>query len=123
MTFKEFIRDRYPIKDKIRALNEDPIKRIMEQDDLPFDKILSVDGVLQKVVYVSEDSYVTVMDLLSYYPEDVEKMDDKDFKDAYFAYMDNIDITDINIENIMAASKEYKNQKQKKDELLLKCTQ
>ena len=123
MTFKEFIRDKYPIKDKIRSLNEDPIKRIMEQDDLPFDKIISVDGVFQKVVYVSEDSYVTVMDILSYYPEEVAKMEDVDFKEAYFAYMDNIDISDVNIENIMAASKEYKSQKEKKEELLLKCTQ
>ena len=58
MTLKEYIKEYYPIKEKLQIIKSDPIKMIMEQDDLPYDSIVSVDGKLQKVVYISEEDFI-----------------------------------------------------------------
>lgn len=123
MNLKEFIRDKYPIKDKIESIFTDPIKQIMEQDDLPYDGVMSIDGTMQKVVYVSDDTYIPVVEILSYYAEEVQKMKDEEFKTVYFAYMDNIDLSDLTIETIMSSAREYNEGKLKRDELLAKCIQ
>ena len=38
----------------------------LEQDDLPYDSIVSVDGKLQKVVYISEEDFIPVLEILSF---------------------------------------------------------
>ena len=65
MTLKEYIKEYYPIKEKLQIIKSDPIKMIMEQDDLPYDSIVSVDGKLQKVVYISEEDFIPVLECLS----------------------------------------------------------
>lgn len=121
MTLKEYIRDYYPIQEKLQIIKNDPIKRIMEQDDLPYDGIVVVDGKLQKVVYSSDDEFIPVLEILSYNKEEVEKSTDTEFKTIWNAYMDNVEVTDLNLETIMAASKEYIENKKRKEALLEQC--
>ena len=120
MTLKEYIKGNIKLYEKIETTVNNPLKRIME-DDLPYDAILFVDGMLQKVVYITEDEFITLSELLSYYPEEVAKMEDGDFKATYNAYMYNVDVEDENLSSIMSALKEYKENLERKENLLSKC--
>lgn len=124
MTLVEYIHESYPIKERLEELNNDPIKRVMESDGLPFDSIQVIDGVLQKAVEISQDTYVAVVDLLSYTKEDIDGLgpEDNDFKQAYYAYMDNVDLTDMTIDAIMSAARDYAENKKREEELYKKCT-
>ena len=123
MNFVEFIKNEYPEAiEKIKAYKSDPITRIMESDDLPYDDIRVVEGQLQKVVYLNDDDVITVFDLLTYTKEDIESMkDNEELKAAYMGYMDLVDITDMTIDNIMKSVQEYKAVKESKGKLLEKC--
>ncbi|MCI9050354.1 MAG: hypothetical protein HFI05_00280 [Lachnospiraceae bacterium] len=121
MTLKEYIKEYYPIKEKLQIIKSDPIKMIMEQDDLPYDSIVSVDGKLQKVVYISEEDFIPVLEILSYSKEEVEKSKDIEFKEVWKTYMDNVEITDLNLENLMTISKEYIESRKRKEALLEQC--
>ena len=55
MNLVEFIDEYYPIDEKIKQYEADPFKRIMDNDDLPYDDIRMYEGKLQKVVYLSDD--------------------------------------------------------------------
>lgn len=121
MTLKEYIKEYYPIKEKLQIIKSDPIKMIMEQDDLPYDSIVSVDGKLQKVVYISEEDFIPVLEILSYSKEEVEKSKDIEFKEVWKTYMDNVEITDLNLENLMTISKEYIESRKRKEALLKQC--
>lgn len=123
MTIVEFIDDYYPIDDLIKEVKCDPIQRVLNNDDLPCDDVRFIDGELQKVVEISADVYVPVVEILSYCKEDVDAMTDTDFKNTYYTYMTLIDVEDVTIENIMSASRDYRKNKQAKDSLLNKCTQ
>lgn len=123
MTLKEYIRDYHPIKEQVQRKLKSPITLILEQDSLPCDGVKPVDGTLQKIVYISDDEYVPVLDLLSYTKEDIEKLGDEDFKSTWFAYMENVDSDDVDINSIMMASKEYQAAKKRKKELITKCMQ
>lgn len=122
MTLYEYCTEYRPIHEKIALIKSDPIKRVLEMDSLPCDGVKMIDGQLQKVVEITSDSYISVIDLLSYSKEDVDKMTDVDFKSVYYAYMDNIDLTDISVESLMTAVRDYSANKDKKRELLNKCT-
>lgn len=123
MTFKEYIKEYHPIKEQVYRKLKDPVSLILERDDLPCDEVRAVDGVLQKVVYISDEEFVPVFDLLSYTKEDVEKLKDADFKKVWLAYMENVDVQDLDIDSIITASKEYQNSRKRKKELIMKCTQ
>ena len=122
MTFIEYIDTKYPIEEKIKQLRSDPIKQILERDDLPYDEVKYVDGELQKVISLSDGSYVPVIEVLSYCKEDVAKIEDVEMRNAFSAYMDNIDITDMSIDAIMSASRDYIKNRKHKEELINKCT-
>lgn len=123
MTFREYISEMYPIEDKLRAIASDPYTAILENDDLPYDDIRMVDGVLQKVVEISSDSYISIMELLSYDAADVEKMKDEEFKQLYYAYMDNVEVSPLTLERIMSSVREVRKHKEAKKELLSRCTE
>jgi len=123
MTLLEYIDDYYPIRDQVERKIKDPITMIMEKDDLPCDDVKAVDGKLQKVVYMTDDEYIPVIELLSYVREEVERMPDSDFKEVWFAYMDNITVNDMDLRTIVEVSKQYTTAKERKEELVKKCMQ
>ena len=118
MNILEFIEQQYPIQDKIDAMNGDYAKRIMEADGLPCDCVMVIDGRLQKAVEISADVFVSVEELLSYTPEDVEKLADEDFKKVYKAYMSQVDVADITLESIMSAVRDVRANQARKESML-----
>jgi len=122
VTLVEFIKERYPIDDKLEQLKTNPIKRIMESDFLPCDAVKMVDGVFQKVVELSDEQYIPVVELLSYSKEDIEQSNDQELKDVWFAYMDNVTVKDVSFDQIMSASSEFMRLRKKKEELINACT-
>ena len=121
MTLVEFIKERYPIDNKLEQLKADPIKRIMESDFLPCDAVRLVDGVLQKVVELSDERYMPVVELISYCKEDIEQSNDKELKEVWFAYMDNVTVKDVSFDQLISASSEYMRLRKKKEELINAC--
>ena len=117
MTLKDYIDEEFPINDLVRQYNSDPITRIMQADSLPFDKIVYIDGKLQKAVEISEDEYISVFDLISMEEAEAKTMP-AEFQEVYYAYMDNIEIKDVDVFNIMKLSREYRKNKQAKQERL-----
>ena len=117
MTLKDYIDEEFPIDDLVRQYNSDPITRIMQADSLPFDKIVYIDGKLQKAVEISEDEYISVFDLISMEEAEAKTMP-AEFQEVYYAYMDNIEIKDVDVFNIMKLSREYRKNKQAKQERL-----
>lgn len=110
MTIVEFIRDQYPIKDRIKMLTDDPYKRIEEEDDLPFDKI-GIDpssGRVCKLVEIDDERVISVSDLISLTSEEVAASGDLALQTCYNAYMDNVDIQDMKIADIMNGLRTYK---------------
>ena len=121
MNLVEFIDEYYPIDEKIKQYEADPFKRIMDNDDLPYDDIRMYEGKLQKVVYLSDDEVIPVFELLSYTAEDIKKLNNAELSSVYNAYMDNIDVTDMTIEEIMSAVQDYSRAKENKERLLNAC--
>lgn len=118
MTLKEYVQRGNKFKSIVRQRIKDPITVVMEQDDLPYDAIMPVEGIIQKVVYISDDMFVPVIELISYYKKEVENMKDENFKNAYFAYMDNVEVEDVDLESIINMSREYLEKKEQKEGLL-----
>lgn len=118
MTFEDYIEEMYPIKSKVEAIRKDPIREVLENDFLPYDDICVFEGELQKVVETSKGDIIPVLDLLSYSKEDVEKMNDPAFKEVWEGYMDCVNVEDFNIQNILNIASTYRQNKQKKAEML-----
>ena len=118
MNLKEFVRDKYPIGDRIRRMKEDPITQVMENDDLPYDEIKLVDGIYQKVVMLDDTEYIAITDLLMLTKEEVDQMKDESFKQVYKAFMENVEVEIVDINNISNSLKELDSMKKRKQELL-----
>ena len=113
MTLREYIEEQYPIDKLIEKVVSDPYTRVMEADVLPYDKICMFDGKLQKVVEISDDEVIPVVDLLSLEEQDLKGCS-PEFVDTYRAYMDNVVLEDVNVQEIMGISRNYKKNKEKK---------
>lgn len=122
MTFRDYIKTKFPIDKIIDDIVSDPVTAVMENDDLPCDAICVIDGVLQKAIELSDGTYMSVINLLSYTKEDVEKMTDEDFKKVYQSYMDNIEIESYTIESIMSSVRNIRLHREAQEELLNRCT-
>lgn len=122
MFIQEYIKDYYPIEDKIKAKKTNPLKAIMESDSLPYDSIAVIDGTPQKVMFVTDDRVVPVMELLSWTAEDIEKVEkaDPEYANAWKAYMDNVDVEDFDFESLHKILDDVSDIKQKKEEMLKK---
>ena len=117
MFLRDYIEEQYPIKGIIERYTNDPVKRIMDADCFPFDKICMYEGQLQKCVEISADEVISVLDLLSYTKEDAEKVS-PEFFEVYNAYMDNIVMESLDIQDIINISRVYKKQQQENKERL-----
>lgn len=118
MTLCEYVRSYYPIKQRIQNRLSNPVQQVMEADQLPYDEILPVEGIYQKVVYLTDEDYITVTELLSFSDEDMKTMPDCELKDVWKVYMENIDITDFNVLEIMNSAKRYFEEREKRGEVV-----
>lgn len=102
MTILEFIEQQYPIRQRVQERLQDPYKRIADSDDLPYD-IIGPDefGNVTKLVEIDNDRYISVMELIGYTQEEIDKSEDSALIIAYDAYMSQIDFEDLNILDIM----------------------
>lgn len=118
MRIRQFIDKYYPMKEKLEQMRGDPILAVNEKDDLPYDAIMVVEGTLQKVVEVSEDTYVPVTELLSFNRDDVEKLASKEYLETWDAYMDQIDMSDMSIKQIIDAATVYRKERARLKEVM-----
>jgi len=123
MFIREFIEQQYPIKDILKVRLSDPIKAVMERDNLPYDKIgLDENGNLTKMVEVDDEHYIPVVELISYTPEEIATMSNDNLKIVYNSYMSMIDLQDVEIADIMASARKHAEIKRRREEQLAKCT-
>lgn len=119
MTILEFIEQQYPIKQRVQERLQDPYKRIADSDDLPYD-IIGPDefGNVTKLVEVDNDRFISVMELIGYTQEEIDKSDDAALTIAYEAYMSQVDFEDLNILDIMESVRMHANTVSKRKEKL-----
>lgn len=116
MYIQDFIREYYPVQDRIQALNNDPYKMIASEDDLPYDYIGCDEyGVLTKLVRVDDSRSISVADILSMTRE--ECIGDPQLLDVYDIYMSQIDVEAVNITDIMESARRYKDTKRKGEKM------
>lgn len=122
MYIQDYIRDYYQIADRIKAKKVNPITACLENDSLPCDSIALIDGVPQKVMFVTDDRVVPVTELLSWDAEDIKKIEstDPDYANAWKAYMDIVDVEDFDLESLYKVLSDVDEIKQKKEEMLKK---
>lgn len=107
MFIQDFIKEYYPVADRIQALNNDPYKMIASEDDLPYDYIGCDEyGVLTKLVRIDDTRRISVADILSMTRE--ECVGDPQLLDVYDIYMSQIDVQAVNITDIMESARRYK---------------
>lgn len=123
MLISQFIREQYPITDRIKAANDNPINKVKMHDDLPYDLIaLNSDGVMSKMLYLDDTgATISVWDLLSSTPE--ERARDESLNLLYDNYMQQVEEQDLEIEDLLKSAKEYRKhneaQMRKANELLV----
>lgn len=119
MTILEFIEQQYPIKQRVQERLQDPYKRIADSDDLPYD-IIGPDefGNVTKLVEVDNDRYISVMELIGYTQDEIDKSDDAALAIAYEAYMSQINFEDLNILDIMESVRMHANTVRRRKEKL-----
>lgn len=116
MYIQDFIREYYPVQDRIQALSNDPYKMIASEDDLPYDYIGCDEyGVLTKLVRVDDSRSISVADILSMTRE--ECIGDPQLLDVYDIYMSQIDVEAVNITDIMESARRYKDTKRKGEKM------
>lgn len=119
MYITEFIKDHYPIRDKLVNMLSNPYTKVANNDDLPYD-IIDYDesGQMTKLVEVEEDRYVSVIDLISMSREDIVARDDLALLNVWDNYMSMIDIHDVNIADIFECVRAHDLVKGKREEQL-----
>lgn len=109
MNILEFIESQYPIRDRVAARLVDPYDRVANSDDLPYDVIGPDDtGHFTKLVEIEDNRFISVVDLISYSRDDVEKMGDAALLLVWENYMSMIDLRDMNITDILECVKAHK---------------
>lgn len=119
MFITDFIREQYPIRDKIAVRLSNPYDKVANNDDLPYDTIgTDESGHVTKLVEVEEDRFISVVDLISYTRKDVEQMNDPALLTVWENYMDQIDVQDINVADIFECVKAHDFVNKKREEQL-----
>lgn len=116
LTFRDYIQKYYNVSDRIKARIINPKDIVKNRDDLPYDDIIYIDGELQKVVYITEDTAISIVELISYTRDDILKTGDVDLINVYDNYMEQVDVKDMDIMSLIAAAQIF--MKDKKEERL-----
>lgn len=116
MTIIDFIRDKYPIEDRIRSMQANPYQVVANEDGLPYDEIgPDEDGNITKLVIVNDDGRkVSVVDLITSTKEELER--DPELKNAYDIYMTQVEIEDVNLSDIKRMANSYKMKRKESEE-------
>lgn len=102
MTITDYIKEKYPIESVLRSKFSDPIKRVENEDSIPFDYIgYDEEGNLCKLIEVEPMRAIPVHELLSYHRKDIEELNDPALLNVYDNFMEQVDIKDINFSDIM----------------------
>lgn len=102
MDILEFIETQYPIRERVASRLTDPYDRVANSDDLPYDIIGPDDtGHFTKLIEVEDNRFISVVDLISYSREDVERTGDTALYQVWVNYMSQIDLRDMNITDIL----------------------
>lgn len=119
MDILEFITTQYPIRDKVMSKLSNPYDRVANNDDLPYDLIgRDESGHVTKLVEVEENRFISVVDLLSYSREDVDKLNDPALMNVWENYMASIDICDMNIVDILECTRTHQKSVERRAEQL-----
>ena len=119
MTILEFIKEQYPVQNRIRDRLIDPYKAIELRDDLPYDVIAPDDsGVLTKMVEVETGVYYPIMDFISWNDAYAKAYCDPQTYEVWKAYMSQLIILDINVDDIKRSIKAYTAGSEKRKEQL-----
>lgn len=119
MFITDFIREQYPIRDKVAARLSNPYDRVANSDDLPYDLIgPDESGHYTKLVEIEDGRYMSVVDLISYTRDDVVAMGDQALLAVWENYMDQIDIHDMNITDILECVRAHTAVVKKREEQL-----
>lgn len=123
LTFREYIGKYYNVTDRIKARLINPKEAVAERDDLPYDDIIYIDDELQKVVYITDDSPISVVELLSYTAEDMHKINDPDLINVYDNYMEQVNVEDVDLANLISAAQIFMREKKEGRMRLVGCIQ
>ena len=116
MTIIQFIEERYPIKEKLKAIFSDPYALIENEDGLPYDVIAPDEfGHLTKMVYVNEDRMISVMDLISFSREELDS--DIELQCVWDIYMSQVTMEEVNFADIMRSARNYKEHLKAKEDM------
>lgn len=119
MYITDFIREQYPIRDKLAARLSDPYERVANSDDLPYDVIGPDEfGHYTKLVEIDDERFISVVDLISYSREDVIAMHDPDLLSVWDNYMNQIDVHDMNFTDILDCVRAHNRVVKKREEQL-----
>ncbi len=117
MYITDFIREQYPIRDKLVARLSSPYDKVANSDDLPYDVIgPDESGHYTKLVEIDDDRFISVVDLISYTREDVVAMNDPALLNVWENYMSQIDIHDMNITDILACVRAHNSVVKRREE-------
>ena len=123
MNMIDFIEQVYPIKDMLKVRLSNPIKAVMEKDNLPYDSIgLDENGNLTKMVEIEDGHSIPVVELISYTEEEIERTNNENLRETWKAYMSQVDVQDVEIADIIASARKYDEIKKRRETQLAKCT-
>lgn len=92
MTLRNYIEQVYDVREKIAERKRDPIQDFINNDPFPFSYIANDCGQLVKMLTFDNDKReISVLDLISYYPDDISKTKDEPLINLYNNYMRNIE--------------------------------
>lgn len=112
MLITEYIEKYFDISTAIREAQSNPIKQIMELDDLKYDRIEMYDGRLQKVLELNDTDVISVLELIAYTPEQIEQLaPDDDLRVLYDNYMKDIEISDLSFYDIQESARRWLREK------------
>lgn len=108
MTIVQYIRERYPIDNRIEQYGQNPVARVEKEDGLPYDFIGPDEaGNMVKQVYVNQEGRsISVVDLIALSDYDLEC--DAELKQAYDVYMEQVTIEPVDFMDIMKSARQYK---------------
>lgn len=116
MTITQYIREKYPIHNRIKEIMANPYSAIANEDGLPYDVIGPDDeGHVTKLVFVNTDGRtISVIDLITLSPEEREA--DLELATIYETYMSQVDYEEVNLSDITKMAQSYKDFRKRSEE-------
>lgn len=132
MTIYDYIKEHYPMEERVKTFLNTPYDIVMNQDNFKFDDIRMCDGKLEKVMEVDDDWWIPIQVLIGFGKSKDPEVDAKCIEEArallapeefavYMVYREFIDVEDFNVQKIMDVSKDYLEKKRGEREKVTGC--